>query len=94
MANITISTGSIPEKYETIDTIFAIDSAEEGFFTSVPINKAFEGVKSKLISTCESLGGNAVIFCQFEYRVAVAQGLFGSKQAIEFFAYGTVVRKI
>lgn len=29
---------------------------------------------------------------QFEYCVAVSQGLMGSKQVIEIFAYGTAVR--
>lgn len=38
------------------------------------------------------MGADAVICCQFEYRVAVGQGLFGSKQAIEIFAYGTAVK--
>ena len=38
------------------------------------------------------MGGHAVINCQFEYRVAVSQGLMGSKQVIEIFAYGTAVR--
>ena len=33
----------------------------------------------------------AVIFCQFQYRVAVGSGLTGSKQVVEIFAYGTAV---
>ncbi len=90
--NILISTGNVNNSYEIIDAIFAIDSHKEGFMKSTDPDKAFEGVKQRLRAKCEQLGGNAVINCQFEYRIAIAQGTFSSKQAIEIFAYGTAVR--
>lgn len=87
-----ISTGDIRENYSIIDTIFAMDSHKEGFFSGTDPNKAFEGVKMQLSKKCQSLGGDAVINCQFEYRVALGDGLMSKKQVIEIFAYGTVVK--
>jgi len=92
MNNILITTGDIKEDYEVIDAVFALDSCQEGFFKSADPNKAFEKVKDGLRQKAKELGGHAVINCQFEYRVAVAQGFTGSKQVIEIFAYGTAVR--
>ena len=91
MADVIISTGDVKGEYEVLDTIFALGSGEAGLFTRAPDN-AFKGVKSELISKCKNLGGNAVIFCQFEYRITVNEGLFGNKQGVEIFAYGTAVR--
>lgn len=94
MKEIIIATGQIPEKYEVIDTIFAIDSSTAGFMSGVDPNKAFQAVKKQLKNSCQTLGGDAVIFCQFEYRNALADGFLGKKQALEIFAYGTAVRII
>lgn len=92
MNNILITTGDIKEDYEIIDAIFALDSCTEGVFKGADPNKAFDKVKNVLRKKANDLGGHAVINCQFEYRVAVSQGLIGSKQVIEIFAYGTAVR--
>ena len=90
---IVISTGNISREYEVLDSIFALDSHKEGFFSgNVDPGKAFDGVKRQLQDKCNALGGDAVISCQFEYRNALADGMFGKKQAIEIFAYGTAVR--
>lgn len=92
-SNILITTGDIHEDYEIIDAVFALDSCQQGLFTGADPNKAFDKVKEGLRKKAESLGGHAVINCQFEYRVAVSSGGFGgSKQVIEIFAYGTAVR--
>ncbi len=87
-----ISTGDLKENYSIIDTIFAIDSHKDGFFSGADPNKAFEGLKSQLAKKCQSLGGDAVINCQFEYRDALADGLTKKKHAIEIFGYGTAVK--
>lgn len=87
-----IATGDIRQDYTIIDTIFAMDSHKEGFLSGTDPNKAFEGVKSQLTKKCKSLGGDAVINCQFEYRAAVGDGLVSKKQVIEIFAYGTVIK--
>ena len=92
MNNVLITTGDIKEDYEIIDAVFSLDSCQEGLFKGADPNKAFEKVKNGLRQKATELGGHAVINCQFEYRVAVAQGFGGSKQVIEFFAYGTAVR--
>ncbi|MGM9959379.1 MAG: hypothetical protein ACI32B_09045 [Erysipelotrichaceae bacterium] len=95
MSKILISTGGLDHDtdYEIIDAIFAIGSTTEKFFSGINANDAFEGVKNELRKKCEALGGQAVIDCSFEYRVAVAQGAFGgTKQVIELFGYGTAVR--
>ena len=92
-SNILITTGDIHEDYEIIDAVFALDSCQESLFTVADPNKAFDKVKEGLRKKAASLGGHAVINCQFEYRVAVSSGVFGgSKQVIEIFAYGTAVR--
>jgi len=89
--SILISTGNINQQYVTIDAIFAMDSHKQGFLKGTDPDKAFEGVKQRLREKCHEIGGNAVINCQFEYRIAIAEGTFSSKQAIEIFAYGTAV---
>lgn len=91
VSDVVISTGAIQGNYEVLDTIFALGSGEAGVFTRAPDN-AFKGLKTELVSKCKALGGNAVIFCQFEYRITLNDGLFGKKQGIEIFAYGTAVR--
>ena len=90
--DIIISTGDVRQNYEIIDTIFALDSHKAGFFSTAEPHKAFAGVTKQLKDQCKKLKGNAVINCQFEYRNALDSGVFGSKQVIEIFAYGTVVR--
>ena len=91
MANVIISTGDIKEDYEVIDAIFELGQGEAGLFATGS-DEAFKKVKTQLASKCKSLGGNAVIFCQFEYRITLNDGLFGKKQGVEIFAYGTAVR--
>lgn len=89
---IVISTGTINRDYEIIDAIFAMDSHQEAFLINADPNKAFEGVKKQLASKCRNMDGDAVIDCEFQYRVAVSDGLMSKKQVMEIFAYGTVVR--
>ncbi len=100
--DILISTGGVPGNYEILDVVFAMDAQEQGFFknllergTGVHLGanpgKAFEKVKAQLQEQCYQLKGNAVIFCQFEHRVAAGQGIFGAQQIVEIFAYGTAV---
>ncbi len=89
---IKISTGKVARDYEVIDTIFAMDSHKEGVWKVADPNRAFEGVKKTLKDKCRELGGDAIQDCQFEYRVAVSEGMLGKKQIIEIFAYGTVVK--
>lgn len=106
--SVVISTGDIKEPYRILDAIFAFDSHSGGFFSGANPEKAFDGVKNKLRKRCRELGGDAVVNCQFEYRVALATtaggaaaSLFGKalgasisdkSQAIEIFAYGTAVK--
>ena len=89
---IILTTGDLKEPYEILDTIIALDAHEAGYFSSAKPSTAFDGVKNQLRTIAYDMGADAVICCQFEYRVAVGQGLFGSKQAIEIFAYGTAVK--
>jgi hypothetical protein len=85
---IPTSTGDIKENYHVLDTIFAIDSNSAGFFSGADPSVAFDGVKEQLRKKCASIGGDAVIYCEYQYRVA----LDGKKQCIEIFAYGTAVK--
>jgi len=90
--DIIVTTGDIKEPYTIIDTIFTVDNnKEESWFFTWAENpmKAFGRVKMNLRRLCYKLGGDAIIHCQFEYRIA----LTGDKtQILEIFAYGTVVK--
>jgi len=91
---IFVSTGPAPWPFEVLGCIFAMDSHTAGFFEfGADPNKAFEKVKNNLIDRCLALNGDGVTNCQFEYRVCLSEGIFGKKQCVELFAYGTVVRK-
>lgn len=89
---IKISTTDIEQDYEILDAVFALDSSTAKIFSSANPGAAFQGVNKQLREVCSSLGGDAVIGCQFEYRNALADGIFGKKQSIEIFAYGTAVK--
>lgn len=94
--DIPVVTGLIPGSYSVIDSVFGFDSVRaEGVFNSaIDMTQAFDGVKEHLREACESMGGDAVIMCQFGYRVAVDDtGFFGAKQVLEIFAYGTAIRR-
>lgn len=85
---IPVITGDLRCNYQVIDTIITVSSDTAGFFRGADPSRAFDGVKAMLRTKCQQIGGNAVINCQFEYRMA----LDGKKQCIELFAYGTAVK--
>tara|TARA_B100000212_G_scaffold57018_1_gene38027 strand:- start:222 stop:743 length:522 start_codon:yes stop_codon:yes gene_type:complete len=89
---VKVITSGLNERYEIIDSVFAMDSHAGGFLSTANPEKAFVGVKKQLRQKALEIGGNAVINCSFEYRVAVGDGLLGAKQVMEIFAYGTVVK--
>lgn len=90
---VTISTGDIHGRYNVVDAIFAFDSHGTELFATADPATAFTGLKRKLRLHALTIGADAVINCQFEYRVAVGKGTFGgSKQCVELFAYGTAVK--
>jgi hypothetical protein len=94
-ANILVITGDLNMNYQIIDSVFAMDNHAEGIFASADPGKAFAGVRAQLREKALEKGGDAVINCMFEYRVSVGTGLLGgSKQVMEIFAYGTVVRRV
>ena len=93
-SSILVITGDLNMNYQIIDSVFAIDNHKEGWITGADPGKAFVGVREQLRKKAKKLGGNAVINCIFEYRVAVQSGLIGSSQVMEIFAYGTVVRTV
>ena len=72
---IPTSTGDIGRPYQVLDTVFALDANKEGWLSGADPNVAFNGVKDTLRKKCAALGGDAVIFCQFQYRVAIGDGL-------------------
>jgi len=97
---ILVTTGDVKETYEILDAIFALDFHKESWFGGgADPAKAFDKVKEKLRTVCKNMGGDAVINCQFQYRVASTQDLSnaifgGAKQVMEIFAYGTAVKFI
>ena len=92
-SEISVSTTDISLPHSIIAVVFAFDAHKEGFFAGANPKLAFAGAVASLRDQCKQLGGDAVIGCQFEYPVAVGSGFFGgSKQVMEIFAYGTVVK--
>ena len=83
--DIIISTGSINEKFEIIDTIFAMNTALPG----ADPDEALEKTKHNLAAKCRSIGGNAVLNCQFEYRTPEPPACFG---VVDIIVFGTAVR--
>ena len=118
VSRIFISSGPINAPFQVIDVVFAIDTHDEGFLSNLIQQAtglrvavanpsiAFDKVKLQLRAQCHEMGGDAVINCQFEHRVAVTNiipGLaagaklipgVGNKQVVEIFAYGTVVKLV
>lgn len=111
LSKIIVSTGDIKEPYQILDAIFALDCNTANFFYgSANPSEAFNGVKEKLRQICLKMGGDAIINCQFEYRISLATTAAGAvtallgkavganisekSQAIEIFAYGTAVKLI
>ena len=90
---IIVTTGDLHVPYEIIDAIFAVSFNKETWFRAADPSASFNGVKEILKDKCRAVGGDAVICCQFEYRISVDQGvLAGNKQVAEIWAYGTAVR--
>lgn len=76
-ASLTVSTCSPPPNYifEILDTVFAFDSDGDAgvvLAKNGDPNVAFKRVKHRLKQAAFDIGADAVINCQFEYRVAVA----------------------
>jgi hypothetical protein len=88
---VFLSTGGINKSFDVLDTVMVMDSQKAGILSPVELGTAFEGVKAKLKEAARALGGDAVLFCQFEHRAAHSGGLMPTL-VIEFFAYGTVVK--
>jgi len=88
---IMVSTGNINRNYEVIDTIFAVGFNKETWFKAADPSKSFEGVKTQLQDKCRDMGGDAVIYCQFQYRISVNSDML-AKQVAEIWAYGTAIK--
>jgi hypothetical protein len=90
---IVISTGGLDCSYQIIDTIMVFDSDTAVFGLGVDAKQTFDSVKELLRERAVEAGGDAVIFCQFEYRNAVRSGIIANAPVFEIFAYGTVVKR-
>ncbi len=89
--SVLLSTGDIGREYEVIELVFASALHNEMMESSLSVEHAFEGVKVKLQEKCIELGGDAVVFCQFNHRQYKIDS-FGKKLYLEVFVYGTVVK--
>lgn len=88
-----ISTTNINENYDVIDVIFNLHTVEpKGFLGSGGLNteEGFNSAKAALIEKARSRGGDAIIGCEFDVRVAVSG--MANKQVLEIFTWGTVVK--
>ncbi|MEM7196536.1 MAG: hypothetical protein AAF402_16510 [Pseudomonadota bacterium] len=88
---VMISTGEIPQEYKIVDVVFAFgDASTPDKITSA--SNPFENLKTALKRLALEKGGDAVINCRFEHRITVIESSYN--RAIEFIAYGTVVRRL
>jgi hypothetical protein len=92
-SKVIITTGPPPFDYDIIDTIFVLDTLNKKFFSNFSPSVAFDGAKKQLKQRADKLGGDAVINCQFDYRVSAGHGIFGVIHDLEIFAYGTLVKR-
>ncbi|MET4131331.1 hypothetical protein ABIE62_000443 [Porphyrobacter sp. MBR-155] len=89
-----ISTTAIQQPYDVIDIMMFLDTFEQkGFLGSggYDFDGAFASSKEKMAEIARSKGGDAIIGCNFELRVAVKQG-FTAQQVFELFCFGTIVK--
>ena len=87
-----ISTVTIKENFEVIDTIFHVQGAKQKGFMgtgAIDMDEAFNDAKAALATMARDRGGNAVIGCDFEIRIA-SDAL--NTQVLEIFCFGTVVK--
>lgn len=103
---ILVSTSTICEKFEVLDTVFAIEVHKDSLFGGLfgggaadPFS-VFSGVNEILRKQCHRLGGNAVINCQFNWETGVSSEVLGvsipgfSRKVHMIYAYGTAVKYI
>ena len=88
--SVILSTGDIPGEYKIVDVVFALgDSRQSG---SVATSDPFNALKDELKRLAIEKGGDAVINCRFEHRITVIESSYN--RAIEFVAYGTLIRRM
>lgn len=87
-----ISTTAICERYSVIDTFFVLDQySPKGILGTggFDFDASFAKTKVKIEELARSKGGDAVIGCNFEIRMAAGQ--MGG-QVFELFCFGTIVK--
>ena len=92
ISKIILSTGNLNVPYEIVDTVITVSAHQAGYFDAANPSTAFDGVKTSLRTLAYDMGADAVICCEFDYRVGAERGLLGSQQFVEIFAYGTAVK--
>ena len=70
-SKISVSTTGISVPHSIIAVVFAFDVHKGGFFAGANPKPAVAGTVASLRDQCKQLGGDAVVGCQFECRVAV-----------------------
>lgn len=87
-----ITTTNINKDHEIIDVIFYLHSAKAGGFmgtSGIDTEGAFNEAKAALAKTARDRGGNGVIGCDFEIRLANDAM---NNQVLEIYCFGTVVK--
>ena len=87
-----ISTTAICERYSVIDTFLVLDQySPKGMMGmgGFDLDASFEKTKVNIEELARLKGGDAVIGCNFEIRMAVGQ--MGG-QVFEVFCFGTIVK--
>jgi len=83
---IPVITGTLQQGYQVIDAIHGIGAAKSGWTSGPNLNEAFEACKEAMRSAASTIGGDAIISCDFEIR--------NFDKGIEVIGFGTAVKII
>jgi uncharacterized protein YbjQ (UPF0145 family) len=88
-----ISSGDAGRPFRAINLVVGFASKMEGCQGHIDIEDVYEQALKRLEEGAKELDANAILFVNFQNRVATGQGCTGPpKQVFEVFAWGTAVR--
>jgi len=89
---ILVSSGGICEPYQTLGLVVGFASKSEGCGGKIAIEDTYRAALQRLTESAKAKGGNALIFVNFQNRVASQAGCGQAQQVFEVFAWGTAIR--
>lgn len=87
-----ISSGDADRAFRALGLVIGFASAGEGCQGTIDVESVYQTALKRLTESARARGADALLFVNFQNRVASAQACGGSKQAFEVFAWGTAVQ--